>query len=99
MSAFISAGSLCVPLSMAWKVLAVRGTLSLKFLISWEQLAELIYHMIGKISQVLGHSAILEPISMTWCNGAVRLPRPGSQASGGGTTESGPSLQHRTCSR
>lgn len=76
-----------------------RDTLSLKLLISWELLAELMYHIVGKISQVWGLWAFLEPISMTWRNGVVRLPRPGSQAYGGGTTERVPSLQHGTRSR
>lgn len=69
--------------------------LSLRVMISWERLP--VYsQMVEKSSQVLGYLAILEPIVVTWNNGVIRFPRPGSWASRGGITRSGPPEQHGT---
>ena len=76
-----------------------RYALSIRFMISQEQLAEFEYSKIGKISQVLDHLVILEPNSVTWGNGVIRLPRPGSWASGEGIIGPSPSQQHVTNSQ
>lgn len=73
-----------------------RYALSIRFMISQEQLAEFEYSKMGKISQVLGHLVILEPNSVTWGNGVIRLPSPGSWASGEGIIGPSPSQQHVT---